>query len=85
MTLPLLGYQVEGAKFLACHRLARLGLFDEMGVGKTAQAITAAADSLKVKRMIVVCPASVRAVWQGNFGSSPPSPAASSRARASTT
>jgi len=66
VTLPLLDYQIEGAKFLACHRLHRLGLFDEMGVGKTAQAI-AAADGLRAKRMIVVCPASVRAVWVGEF------------------
>ena len=66
MTLPLLPYQVEGAKFLACHRLPRVGLFDDMGVGKTAQAI-AGADGLRAMRIIVVCPAAVREVWRSEF------------------
>jgi SWI/SNF-related matrix-associated actin-dependent regulator of chromatin subfamily A-like protein 1 len=64
VTLPLLPYQVEGAKFLASNE--RVGLFDEPGVGKTAQAITAL-DIVKANRVIVVCPAAVRQVWLGEF------------------
>lgn len=66
MSLPLLDFQIDGAKFLAGHRLQRLGLFDDMGVGKTAQAI-AAADGLNAMRIIVVCPAAVRETWKGEF------------------
>ena len=62
--LPLLGYQNTGADFLASR--ARAGLFDEMGVGKTAQGI-GAADKGGLRRGIVVCPASVREVWAGEF------------------
>ena len=46
-------------KRLAC-------LYDDMGVGKSAQAI-GALDAAKVRRAIVVCPASVREVWRGEF------------------
>ncbi len=64
MTLELLPYQREGAAFLA--RKDRAGLFDDMGLGKSAQAI-AAMDQVGARRIIVVCPAAVREVWKGEF------------------
>ncbi|MFX5309745.1 SNF2-related protein, partial [Acinetobacter baumannii] len=44
----------------------RAGLFDEMGVGKSAQAVRAL-DEAGATRIIVVCPAAVREVWVGEF------------------
>ncbi len=64
MTLDLFPYQCEGAAFLASKE--RAGLFDDMGVGKTAQAIHAL-DLNRLKRGVVVCPAAVREVWAGEF------------------
>lgn len=64
MTLPLLPYQKTGAAFLM--KEPRVGLFDVPGLGKTAQAI-AALDYLRIRRALVVCPASVRGVWPGEF------------------
>lgn len=62
--LPLFPYQEEGAAYLSLQE--RAGLFDEMGVGKTAQAIRAL-DEAKCMRIIIVCPAAVREVWQGEM------------------
>lgn len=64
MTLALFPYQQEGAAFLAGRD--RAGLFDEMGVGKTAQAI-GALDRIDATRIVIVCPAAVREVWVGEF------------------
>lgn len=64
MPLDLLPFQDEGAAFLARH--SRAGLFDEMGVGKTAQAIRAL-DLIKADRVLVICPAVAREVWRGEF------------------
>ena len=64
MTDPLFPYQHEGAAFIAAR--PRAGLFDEPGLGKTAQAIRAL-DAGGLTRGIVVCPASVRNVWPGEF------------------
>lgn len=64
MTLDLFPYQEQGAAFLAARE--RAGLFDDMGVGKTAQAIHAL-DLNRLKRGVVVCPAAVREVWAGEF------------------
>jgi len=66
VTLPLLPYQVDGADFLANNARYRIGLFDDMGLGKSAQAI-AGADLIGAKRIIIVCPAAVREVWRGEF------------------
>lgn len=63
-TLQLMPYQVTGAEYLA--RMTRGGLHDEMGVGKTAQAI-GALDRIGAMRVIIVCPAAVREVWHGEF------------------
>lgn len=64
MPLELFPLQVTGAEFLAAHD--RGALYDEMGVGKTSQAIRAL-DLIRARRIIVVCPASVREVWKGEF------------------
>jgi len=53
-------FQVEGARFLRQHHRCILG--DQMGLGKTPQALRAlTADHFPV---VVVCPASVRNVWK---------------------
>lgn len=53
-------YQKEGIEWLKTKRFALLA--DEMGLGKSAQAIRAA-DLICAKRIVVVCPASVRVNW----------------------
>lgn len=55
-------YQKEGARFCASRGMRAL-IGDEMGVGKTAQAI-AAADAVEVPRILVICPAAARYVWE---------------------
>lgn len=57
--MNLFPYQVTGAKFLAS---GGSGLFDEPGLGKSAQALTAAV-MMGAKTVRVVCPASVVGVW----------------------
>lgn len=64
MTLDLFPYQEQGAAFLAARE--RAGLFDDMGVGKSAQTIRAL-DVAGLRRGLVVCPAAVREVWAGEF------------------
>jgi SWI/SNF-related matrix-associated actin-dependent regulator 1 of chromatin subfamily A len=64
LMLDLFPFQEEGAVFLTSRD--RLCLFDEMGVGKTAQAIRAL-DMIGARHVIVVCPAAVRDVWLGEF------------------
>jgi SNF2 family DNA or RNA helicase len=57
-------HQVEGVKLLLENPY--FGLFDEMGVGKSAQVINAACllrDELKVDVVMVISPAAVRSVW----------------------
>ena len=61
MRTPLYQYQKEGREFLASRYHALLA--DEMGLGKTFQAI-AAAEQVGARRVLVVCPASVRAQWE---------------------
>ncbi|MCK5831375.1 MAG: DEAD/DEAH box helicase family protein [Methylococcales bacterium] len=60
----LFPYQTEGVAFLASRGRALLA--DDMGLGKTIQAITAAtwlADNAGVKKVLVVCPASLKHQW----------------------
>lgn len=54
-------FQADGAFFLANHPHAILA--DEPGLGKTVQAL-AAASVLELRRVLVVCPASVRNGWR---------------------
>lgn len=53
-------YQLEGAEFLAGRY--RASLFDEPGLGKTAQFIRAC-ELVQSRRELVICPAGVRQVW----------------------
>jgi len=55
----LFPYQVKGAEFLANNKYALLG--DEMGTGKSVQALAALPKKAKV---IIVCPASLKYNWQ---------------------
>jgi len=59
-------YQETGADYLAARH--RAGLFDDMGVGKTAQAI-GALDRVGARRVIVVAPAKAHkvGVWKNEF------------------
>jgi len=62
---PLLPYQREGMMHLAFGERALLA--DEMGLGKTVQAIAACellARRKGVERVLVVCPASLKAEWE---------------------
>ncbi len=65
VNLPLYPYQRQGMVHLAF--TGRALLADEMGLGKTVQAL-AAAELLrqlgKVRRVLVVCPASLKAEWE---------------------
>src|SRR6266571_4250870 len=61
----LLPYQAQGAVFAACR--GRVVLADDMGVGKTVQAL-AAAELLRrrkgIERVLVIAPASVKYQWK---------------------
>jgi superfamily II DNA or RNA helicase len=62
---PLLPYQREGMLHLAFGERALLA--DEMGLGKTVQAIAACellAQRKGIERVLVVCPASLKAEWE---------------------
>jgi SNF2 family DNA or RNA helicase len=59
-----LAHQLVGIDALLKHKA--FALFDEMGVGKSAQVINAAcilAERGEIDTVVVVCPASVRSVW----------------------
>ena len=57
-------FQRAGVKFLALHKRALLG--DDMGVGKTIQALVALPDPGEF-RVIIICPASVKFNWQNEM------------------
>ena len=60
----LFPYQTDGVAFLASRGRALLA--DDMGLGKTLQAISATswlADHANVKKVLVVCPASLKHQW----------------------
>ncbi len=64
LKVKLFPYQVEGVAFLAAR--GRGLLADDMGLGKTLQAIAAGswlADHAGVKRILIVCPASLKYQW----------------------
>jgi len=54
-------YQKDGARFCASRGMRAL-IGDEMGVGKTVQAI-AAAEAIDAPRILIICPANARYVW----------------------
>jgi superfamily II DNA or RNA helicase len=55
-------YQKDGVRFCASRGMRAL-VGDEMGVGKTVQAI-AAAEAVNAPKIIVICPANARYVWE---------------------
>ena len=66
---PLLPYQRDGMLHLAFGERALLA--DEMGLGKTVQAIAACellARREGIERVLVVCPASLKAEWEEQIG-----------------
>jgi superfamily II DNA or RNA helicase len=66
---PLLPYQRDGMLHLAFGERALLA--DEMGLGKTVQAIAACellAQRKGIRRVLVVCPASLKAEWEEQIG-----------------
>ena len=63
--MNLFPYQIEGVQFLASRTNAFLA--DTMGLGKSAQTIVAC-DAVDAKRILVLCPASVRYNWDREFG-----------------
>ena len=68
LKVRLYPYQAEGALFAA--RAGRALLGDEMGLGKTIQAIAAAelfARHFGVRRVLVVCPTSLKHQWHNEF------------------
>lgn len=62
--MKLAPFQEVGRDFLAARKVALLA--DQMRLGKSAQVIRAA-DKLKAKKILVVCPASIKIVWQREF------------------
>jgi SWI/SNF-related matrix-associated actin-dependent regulator of chromatin subfamily A-like protein 1 len=61
MKKELKHFQITGADFLRSRNHALLA--DEMGLGKTVQAL-AAVEKLNLKKILVICPASVRTNWK---------------------
>lgn len=57
----LFPYQTTGVDFLLAHN--RCLLADEQGLGKTIQAVTAATQKQPL-RIVIICPASLRLMWQ---------------------
>lgn len=55
-------YQKDGVRFCLARGMRAL-IGDEMGIGKTAQAI-AAAEATGAQRIVIFCPASARYVWE---------------------
>lgn len=62
--IQLYPYQTVGAAFLTVRKRAILA--DTMGLGKTAQAIVAA-EGMRAKCIVVICPAGVRINWHREF------------------
>jgi superfamily II DNA or RNA helicase len=68
LKVRLYPYQAEGALFAA--RAGRALIGDEMGLGKTIQAVAAAelfARHFGVRRVLVVCPTSLKHQWKNEF------------------
>ncbi|APU89155.1 helicase-like protein [Virus Rctr71] len=57
----LRGYQVKGYQYVKAHGSSIIG--DQVGAGKSAQAIALLADSIQDRPGLVVCPASLKTQW----------------------
>ncbi len=69
LKLPLLPFQKRGVVF--CAMRGRTLLADDMGLGKTVQAIGAAemmARERGIRRVLVICPASLKHQWETEIG-----------------
>ncbi|MBN1761009.1 MAG: DEAD/DEAH box helicase [Chitinispirillaceae bacterium] len=67
--LELLPYQLEGIAFAV--GIGRAVLADDMGLGKTIQGVGTAellARECDIKKVLVVCPASVKSQWKSEIG-----------------
>lgn len=62
--MELFAYQRQGVEFLKANKHAML--FDEPGLGKSAQACVAWKE-LGLKKVLIICPASVRSVWKNEI------------------
>ena len=68
LNLELLPYQLEGIAFAV--GIGRAVLADDMGLGKTIQGVGAAellARECGIKKVLVVCPASVKSQWKSEI------------------
>ena len=62
--MKLAPFQEAGRSFLAARKSALLA--DEMRLGKSAQCIRAA-DTLGARKILIICPASVKITWEREF------------------
>src|SRR3990167_3023384 len=60
-SLPLFPYQLKGAEFL--HRIGSGLLGDEMGLGKSVQAL-AVCELADAKKVLIFCPSSIKWQWK---------------------
>lgn len=66
MRTPPKKYQIQGVRFLHSKR-GRALIGDDMGVGKTYQAIAWLKIRPKIRPVVIVCPASAKPVWESQF------------------
>ncbi len=69
LKVELLPYQLDGIAFAA--GAGRAILADDMGLGKTIQGVGVAeflAREVRIAKVLVICPASLKAQWQGEIG-----------------
>lgn len=60
-------FQYQKAGIVFCRRKSGILIADEMGLGKTAQAIGVINDTESIKKVLVVCPASLKINWLREF------------------